>query len=48
MIFTVIVKGLFFPLADYSYRSMSKMKLLAPKMAELKERYKDDPSKLQP
>src|SRR5258708_27169648 len=27
---------------------MSKMKLLAPKMAELKERYKDDPSKLQP
>jgi YidC/Oxa1 family membrane protein insertase len=48
MIFTVVVKGLFFPLADYSYRSMSKMKLLAPKMAELKERYKDDPSKLQP
>jgi YidC/Oxa1 family membrane protein insertase len=48
MIFTVIVKALFFPLADYSYRSMSKMKLLAPKMAELKERYKDDPSKLQP
>ena len=48
MIFTVIVKGLFFPLADYSYRSMSKMKLLAPKVAELKERYKDDPSKLQP
>ena len=48
MIFTVIVKGLFFPLADYSYRSMSKMKLLAPKMAELKERFKDDPSKLQP
>ncbi|MSP02863.1 MAG: membrane protein insertase YidC [Acetobacteraceae bacterium] len=48
MLFTVIVKGLFFPLADYSYRSMSKMKLLAPKMAELRERYKDDPSKLQP
>ena len=48
MVFTVIVKGLFFPLADYSYRSMSKMKLLAPKMAELRERYKDDPGKLQP
>ena len=48
IVFTVIVKGLFFPLADYSYRSMSKMKLLAPKMAELRERYKDDPSKLQP
>jgi YidC/Oxa1 family membrane protein insertase len=48
MVFTVIVKALFFPLADYSYRSMSKMKLLAPKMAELRERFKDDPSKLQP
>ncbi len=48
MVFTVIVKALFFPLADYSYRSMSKMKLLAPKMAELKERYKDEPQKLQP
>ncbi len=48
IVFTVIVKGLFFPLADYSYRSMSKMKLLAPKMAELRERYKDDPAKLQP
>jgi len=48
MVLTVIVKALFFPLANYSYRSMSKMKLLAPKMAELKERYKDDPSKLQP
>ena len=48
IIFTLTVKALFFPLADYSYRSMSKMKLLAPKMAELKERYKDDPAKLQP
>ena len=48
LVFTVIVKGLFFPLADYSYRSMSKMKLLAPKMQELRERYKDDPQKLQP
>ena len=48
MIFTLIVKALFFPLANYSYRSMSKMKLLAPKMQELRERYKDDPAKLQP
>ena len=28
MVFTVFVKALFFPLANYSYRSMSKMKLL--------------------
>ena len=48
ILFTVAVKALFFPLADYSYRSMSKMKLLAPKMAELRERYKDEPQKLQP
>ena len=47
LLFTVVVKGLFFPLADYSYRSMSKMKLLAPKMAELRERHKDEPQKIQ-
>ena len=47
IVFTVIVKAVFFPLANKSYRSMSKMKLLAPKMAQLKEQYKDDPAKLQ-
>jgi YidC/Oxa1 family membrane protein insertase len=47
LVFTVFVKAVFFPLANTSYRSMSKMKLLAPKMAELKEQYKDDPAKLQ-
>jgi YidC/Oxa1 family membrane protein insertase len=47
MVFTVFVKGLFFPLANYSYRSMSKMKLLAPKMTALKEQFKDDPPKMQ-
>ena len=47
MVFTVFVKLLFFPLANKSYKSMSKMKLLGPKMAALKERLKDDPTKLQ-
>ena len=47
MVFTVFVKALFFPLANYSYRSMSKMKLLAPKMTALRERYKDEPQRLQ-
>jgi YidC/Oxa1 family membrane protein insertase len=47
LIFTLAVKLLFFPLANRSYRSMSKMKLLAPKMAAMKEEYKDDPQKLQ-
>jgi YidC/Oxa1 family membrane protein insertase len=47
MVFTVLVKALFFPLANYSYRSMSKMKLLAPKMTAMRERLKDDPQKMQ-
>ena len=47
MIFTLGLKLAFFPLANRSYRSMSKMKLLAPKMTALREQYKDDPGKLQ-
>ncbi len=47
LIFTVFAKLVFFPLANYSYRSMSKMKLLAPKMTELRERLKDDPQAMQ-
>ena len=45
--FTLFVKLLFFPLANYSYRSMSKMKLLAPKMQALRERFKDEPQRMQ-
>ena len=47
LIFTVFAKLVFFPLANYSYRSMSKMKLLAPKMAEIRERLKEDPQAMQ-
>jgi YidC/Oxa1 family membrane protein insertase len=47
MVFTVFAKALFFPLANKSYKSMSKMKLLGPKMTALRERLKDDPAKLQ-
>ncbi len=47
LVFTLLVKTLFFPLANKSYRSMSKMKLLAPKMTALREQYKDEPQKLQ-
>ena len=35
-----------FPLANKSYRSMSKMKLLTPKMQELREKFGDDKAKL--
>ncbi len=47
MAFTVVVRGLFFPLANKSYKSMSKMKLLAPKMQSVRERFKDDPARQQ-
>jgi YidC/Oxa1 family membrane protein insertase len=47
IVFTVCVKLLFFPLANYSYRSMSKMRLLGPKIQAMRERYKDDPQKQQ-
>lgn len=43
---TVLVKGVMFPLANKSYRSMSKMKVLGPKMQELKEKYGEDRAKL--
>jgi len=47
LVFTVFAKAIFFPLANYSYRSMSKMKLLAPKMTALRERFKDEPQRMQ-
>jgi YidC/Oxa1 family membrane protein insertase len=42
LIITVLIKLAFFPLANRSYESMSKMKKLQPKMEELRERHKDD------
>jgi YidC/Oxa1 family membrane protein insertase len=46
MLLTVIIKALFFPLANKSYRAMSKMKLLQPEMAKLRERFGDDKQRL--
>ena len=43
---TVVIKLAFFPLANKSYRSMNRMKVLQPKMIELKERYGDDKQRL--
>ena len=39
---TVVVKLLFFPLANKSYASMANMKRIQPRMQELKEKYGDD------
>jgi YidC/Oxa1 family membrane protein insertase len=44
---TVIVKLIFFPLANRSYASMTKMKKLQPEMVKLQERFKDDRMGLQ-
>ena len=42
IIITIIVKLLFWPLSNKSYQSMSQMKKLQPKMAELRAKYKND------
>ena len=47
VILTALIRLVFFPLANYSFRSMAKMKLLQPEMTRLKELYKDDKPKLQ-
>jgi YidC/Oxa1 family membrane protein insertase len=47
LLVTVIVKLLFFPLANKSYASMAKMKSVQPQLAALKERYPDDRVKQQ-
>jgi YidC/Oxa1 family membrane protein insertase len=47
LIATVIVKGLFFPLANKSYLSMAKMKAVAPQIAAIREKYPDDKMKQQ-
>jgi YidC/Oxa1 family membrane protein insertase len=44
---TVIIKLFFFPLANKSYRAMSAMKALQPKMTELREKYADDKQGMQ-
>ncbi len=47
LIVTVLVKAAFFPLANKSYRSMAKMKAIAPLQAAIKERWPDDKQKQQ-
>lgn len=42
LLITVLVKAVFFPLANKSYESMARMKAVQPKVKELQERFKDD------
>lgn len=44
--FTVLVKAVFYPLANKSYRSMAKMRDLTPKLMTLREQYGDDKMRL--
>ena len=44
---TVCIRLTFFPLANFSFRSMAKMKALQPEMVRLKELHKNDKMKLQ-
>src|SRR6185436_4593639 len=46
LILTVIVKAIFFPLANKSYAAMSKMKALQPEMEKLKARYGEDKQRM--
>ena len=47
IILTVIIKLIFYPLSEASYRSMGKMRILAPKLQRLKEQYGDDRQRMQ-
>jgi YidC/Oxa1 family membrane protein insertase len=47
LIVTVLVKLLFFPLANKSYASMAKMKAVQPELTMIRERYADDKMKQQ-
>jgi YidC/Oxa1 family membrane protein insertase len=47
LLVTVLVKTLFFPLANKSYASMAKMKAVQPQMQAIRERFPDDKVKQQ-
>ncbi|MDO9248825.1 MAG: membrane protein insertase YidC, partial [Phenylobacterium sp.] len=47
LLLTVAVKVVFFPLANKSYESITKMKKVQPEIEALRTKYKDDPTKQQ-
>jgi YidC/Oxa1 family membrane protein insertase len=44
--FTIFIKLLFFPLSAAGYKSMAKVKVVTPKMQAIREKYKNDPAKM--
>lgn len=47
ILLTVLIKLLFYPLSQAGYRSMAKMRVVAPKLQRLKEQYGDDRQRMQ-
>lgn len=47
IVFSILIKFALHPLTRQSLKSMKKMQLLQPKIAELKEKFKDNPQKIQ-
>ncbi len=47
LMLTIVVKAVFFPIANMSYKAMARMKGLQPKITELRERFKADPQRQQ-
>jgi YidC/Oxa1 family membrane protein insertase len=47
ILLTIVIKLLFYPLSAASYRSMAKMRVLAPKLQRLKDQYGDDRQRMQ-
>lgn len=46
IVLTFIVRGLLWPIQGKANTSMKRMQLLQPKMTELKEKFKDDPTRM--
>jgi YidC/Oxa1 family membrane protein insertase len=46
IVLTIVIKLVFFPLSAAGYRSMAKMKLVTPKMTEIRARHKGDQQKM--
>ena len=42
IVLTIIIKAVFFPLSAASYKSMAKMRLITPRLTQIRERYADD------
>ena len=47
ILLTILIRIIFFPLNQYSFKSMSKMKVLAPQLNIIKEKWKGDKTQLQ-